>query len=374
MVALCAASAACSATSSPEISLDLSNPKKPAVVLSGLSRADLRALQTAASRAAHVGWTPLFRVSVAPDDAPGALAISGEYTIADGAVRFTPVLPFEGGRPYNATFDPGAAPGGTLAHLPKVTRVLSTPAPPRAPQVHVTAIYPSGPTVPANLLRMYVEFSGPMGTRPAEDYITLFDAQQKEIEGALLPLDTDLWDGDRRRFTILFDPGRVKRGILPNRAMGRPLRAGSSFTIVISPEWPDAQGQPLASEFRKTYRIGPAIERALSSASWKITPPASGSRDPLRIVFPSALDRGLAQRAFTVLRGDREVAGEVRIDESETEWAFVPRDAWQPGDYVISVLPALEDPSGNRLDRPFESLDDRDDTHRPPARVPFQIR
>jgi len=75
-----------------------------------------------------------------------------------------------------------------------------------------------------------------------------------------------------------------------------------------------------------------------------------------------------------VLRGDREVAGEVRIDESETEWAFVPRDAWQPGDYVISVLPALEDPSGNRLDRPFESLDDRDDTHRPPARVPFQIR
>jgi hypothetical protein len=228
--------------------------------------------------------------------------------------------------------------------------------------------------VPANLLRMYVEFSAPMGTRPGEDHIVLLDAQKKRIEGALLPLDTELWDGERRRFTILFDPGRVKRGILPNRAMGRPLRAGSSFTIVVKREWADAQGQPLSSEFRKDYQVGPAIERALTTSSWKIQAPTSGSRDALRITFPSALDRGLAQRAFSVRRGDAEVAGEVRVEKAETEWTFVPREAWQSGDHVISVLPALEDPSGNRLDRAFETLDDRDDTRRPPARLPFTIR
>jgi hypothetical protein len=126
VVVLCAAFAACSTTSMPAVSPDLSNPKKPSVILSGLSRADLRALQDAA--AAAQGWTTLFRVSVAPADAPGALAISGEYTVSGGAVRFTPLLPFEGGRAYNATFDPSAAPGGRLAHLQKLTTVISTPA------------------------------------------------------------------------------------------------------------------------------------------------------------------------------------------------------------------------------------------------------
>ncbi len=31
----------------------------------------------------------------------------------------------------------------------------------------------------------------------------------------------DLWNEDRTRFTVLYDPGRVKRGILPNEEMGR---------------------------------------------------------------------------------------------------------------------------------------------------------
>ena len=371
-MALCAASAACSASPTPDITLDLSNARQPAVVLGGLSRSHLRALERA--QLSRDGWSSVLRVSVDTPNGPSTTPVSGNYLVTNGTVRFTPVLPFEPGRRYAAVFDPAAVPGDALRGVTGATRVLSTPAPERGPQVHVSTVYPTGPTVPANLLRMYVEFSGPMGTRPAEDYITLLDAKGNLIEGALLPLDTDLWDSERKRFTILFDPGRVKRGILPNRAMGRPLRAGSSFTIVISPDWPDAQGQRLASEFRKTYQIGPAIERALSSTAWKITPPSSGSRTPLRIVFPSALDRGLAQRAFTVLRGDSEVPGVVRIAQAETEWSFEPRDPWQPGDFVISILPALEDPSGNRLDRPFESLDDRDDTRRPPARVPFQIR
>jgi hypothetical protein len=342
--------------------------------LSGLSRADLRALQAAASRAAPTSWDPLFHVSVAPDGAPGALAMSGEYTIESGAVRFTPLLPFEGGRPYHATFDPGLAPGGTLAHLHKVTRVLTTPAPPRAPQVQVSAIYPSGPTVPANLLRMYIEFSGPMGTMPAEEFIHLTDAAGNDLEGALLPLDTDLWDSEHRRFTVLFDPGRVKRGILPNRAMGRPLRTGDTFTLVVRREWPDAQGQPLGAEFKKDYRVGPAIERPLDTRTWRLETPSAGSRDPLRITFPSALDRGLALRALSIVRGESSIAGDVVVEPGETAWRFTPRDAWSAGDYAVSILPALEDPTGNRIGRAFEARSPADDTHQAPFTVPFTVR
>ena len=372
-MALCAAAAACSAVSAPDVTLDQSNPSKPAVVLTGLSSGDLRALKDASTTAR--GWTTLFRVSVAPGDGAGALAVSGDYTVANGTVRFTPILPFEAGRSYNVTFEPAAA-GGTLARLPRVTRVVAIPAAPAGPAVRVTEIYPTGPVVPANLLRMYVEFSGPMGTVPGEEYIRLLDATGKDMKGALLPLDTDLWNGDRTRFTILFDPGRVKRGILPNRAMGRPLHPGDTFSIVIGQRWPDAHGRPLAGEFRKEYRVGPAIEHALDVAVWRVEAPAAGSREPLRITFPSPLDRGLAQRALSVQRAgaDAEVAGDVVVNAGETSWRLTPRDAWQAGEYVVLILPSLEDPTGNRLGRAFEEVSPDDDTKKPPVRLPFAIR
>jgi hypothetical protein len=240
--------------------------------------------------------------------------------------------------------------------------------------VSVIGVYPTGPAVPANLLRMYVEFSGAMGTRSGQDYIAILDAKGAELSGALLPLDTDLWNGDHTRFTILFDPGRVKRGILPNRAMGRPLHPGGTFTIVVRREWPDAYARPLSSEFRKAYRVGPPIERPLSTAQWQIAAPAAGSRNPLLVTFPAPLDHGLLQRALSVLRGDAVLAGDVRVDSGETGWRFVPRDAWTAGDYVVSVLPVLEDPSGNRIGHAFETLSPDDDTRAGPTRVAFTIR
>ena len=104
----------------------------------------------------------------------------------------------------------------------------------------MTAVYPDGDAVPENLLRMYVQFSGPMGQQGGLDHVVLLDARGREMPDALLPLDTELWNDDRTRFTLLFDPGRVKRDILPNRSMGRPLRAGDRFTLVVKKDWLDA--------------------------------------------------------------------------------------------------------------------------------------
>jgi hypothetical protein len=364
--------AACGAASAPEVALDLSDPRRPAVVVRGLSRADLRALDGAGlSRDA---WTAILKVSVAAAGKAAADPVAGSYAVAGGAVRFTPVLPFEPGREYVVVFDPAAAPASPLRNVRAVSSTVSTPAPPRAASVRVAEVYPGGSTVPENLLRMYVEFSGPMGTRNGQDYIRILDGAGKDIEGALLPLDTDLWNGDRTRFTILFDPGRVKRGILPNRGMGRPLEQGSTMTIVVSRGWPDANGQPLAAEFRKDYRVGPANEKALSTATWRVAPPVAASREPLTVSFPAPLDRALLQRAFSVVRADETIAGEARVENGETAWSFVPRDAWRSGIYVLSVLPALEDPSGNQIGQAFETLDAADDSRRSAAQIPFRIR
>lgn len=320
-------------------------------------------------------WTAVLRVSVVSTDGrPVYAGMAGRYAVTDGVVRFTPMFPLDPGRRYNVIFRPAALPVEGLARIPEASRQIQMPAAAVTASTTVAALYPTGPEVPSNLLRMYLEFSGPMGIRTGQDYIKILDAAGAEMPGALLPLDTDLWNADHTRFTFLFDPGRVKRGILPNRAMGRPLQPGVTFTIVVRREWPDAHGMPLASEFRKEYRVGPPIEAALSTGAWRLTTPAAGSREPLRLTFPSPLDHGLVQRALSVVRGAAAVPGDVSVAGGETEWRFVPRDAWQPGEYAVSVLRVLEDPAGNRIGHAFETLSPDDDTQASPARLPFTVR
>jgi hypothetical protein len=364
---------ACSAVSVPEITLDLANPRQPTVLVKGLSRADLAAFERA--QLSPEAWAAAFRVSVAQESGPSStVAVAGRYAVADGTLRFTPMYPLDPGRRYEVVFDPASASAAGLGHLTKISRQVAMPDAAPTPPVTVTGVYPTGPAVPSNLLRMYIEFSGPMGSRTGQDYVTIVDPKGVEMKGALLPLDTELWNGDHTRFTILFDPGRVKRGILPNRELGRPLQPGDAFTLVIRREWPDAHSKPLASEFRKDYRVGAPIERPLSTAQWRIAPPAAGSREPLRVTFPAALDHGLVQRALSVLRGETLVPGDVSVASGETEWRFVPRDTWTAGDYAVTVLPVLEDPSGNRIGHAFETLTPDDGTPLGNVRVPFKIR
>ena len=266
-------------------------------------------------------------------------------------------------------------PGSTLHAVARISRVVSIPAGAPSAPVTVATVYPTANAVPANLLRMYLEFSGPMGSRGGQDYITIEDARGEEISDALLPLDTALWNPDHTRFTVLFDPGRVKRGILPNRRMGRPLTAGETFTVTVRAGWPDAHGVPMASTYRREYRVGPPIERALDPRAWTISPPTAGSREPLAVEFPWPLDRALLQRALTVTRGDAAVAGDVAVPSGERRWIFTPRTAWQAGDHALVAQPELEDVAGNRVGHAFETgAADADDAKAVPARVVFTIR
>src|SRR5215471_7176925 len=286
-VALCAAVlAACGAPSSPSISLDRSNPRQPFVVVSGLSRADIRTI----GEAGPAAWAAMFRVSVVTEASDRTPAVAGRYDIRNGILRFTPMFPLDPGRSYDVVFDPAAARGVT--GIPGASSRVTVPAlsDDVAPPTTVSIVYPGATDVPANLLRMYIEFSAPMGSRDGQSYVAILDAQGRDMQDAVLPLDTGLWNPDHTRFTVLFDPGRVKRGILPNRRAGRPLHPGGTFSIVVRRDWPDGRARPLAADFRRKYRVGPAIERALNPSDWRITAPAAGSRDPLVVEFPWPLD------------------------------------------------------------------------------------
>lgn len=350
-----ACSRASSSPSAPVIRLDTSTPEQPVVEVTGLSARDRAALAKADLTADE--WPEVFRIAVRRvDGASGELPpVAGRYSIGE-AVRFVPSFPLDPGREYEVVFDPAKFSRAPALTISTSRAVVSLPRVAQAPSTIVAAVYPSGDVIPENQLRMYVQFSGPMGQGSGREHLAILDADGQELVDAMLPLDTELWNPERTRYTVLFDPGRVKRKILPNREMGRALRRGETITLVVREGWLDGGGQPLLSAYRKNFRVGPAIERPLDPAEWRIAAAPVDTREPLRITFPAALDRALLERGLSVERAGDIVRGEWRIEAGETGSLFVPDEPWEPGEHVLLVLPILEDGSGNRIGRAFEVL------------------
>ena len=254
---------------------------------------------------------------------------------------------------------------------------VTVPAKHVASSTTVARVYPSGDTVPENLLRMYVEFSGPMGRPSGIPHMKLLGADGREIEGAFLPLDYEFWDPAHTRFTAFLDPGRVKSGILPNKQMGRALDAGRTVTLVISREWRDEHGLPLKDDYRRVFHVAAPVEKPLDPKSWRIEAPAAGSRDALVVHFPSSLDRGLLMRALGVRRGEGALSGDVSIEDAEMRWMFTPREPWPAGQHQLLALDTLEDVAGNQIGRAFE-VDNFETVDKSPdpksIMVPFTVR
>jgi hypothetical protein len=321
-------------------------------------------------------WQALMRVSVRPREAGGASPppVVGRYAVVDGVLRFTPMFPFDEGRDYDVVVDGRVISPGSSAAV--FTAIVARPGAARVPSTVVSEIYPSGGVVPANQLRLYLHFSAPMDWRSGHEHVALLDDAGQEVPDAFLPLDADFWNDDRTRYTVFFDPGRVKRGILPNKQMGRALEAGKRYTLLVRREWRDGHGLPLKEEFRHQFTAGPAIERALTMKAWTVTAPAAGTREPLAVTFDAPLDRGLLMRALGVERGGAGIPGEIAIDRNETRWMLTPREPWAAGEYELVALEFLEDLAGNRVGRPFEVDNfERTDITAEPTRssLPFRI-
>ena len=315
------------------------------VRISGLSSRELAALRGLVDDA----WPAVVSISVEGAAAP----MAGAYAADSTGITFTPAFPFDPGRPYVVRVDPARLP------VPRAGAEISTTTvalPVReSPRVRVVSITPSATTWPENTLRFYLHFSGPMSREPTAGRVKLLDQAGREVTGALLESDVDLWNEARTRVTVFFDPGRVKRGIRPNLEMGRALREGQRYAIAVDSAWRDAAGRPLEVGFHHVFRAGQAIERELDLAAWRITPPPAGARDTLVVTFPWALDHGLLRRVLSVASADgRVVDGTVDVDREETRWRFTPEAPWTSGAYVLVAEAILEDPSGNRIGRAFE--------------------
>lgn len=286
----------------------------------------------------------VFTVYAGAGDVPGML---GTCTVEAGELIFRPRFPISPGTRVRAVF---RAPGGAA-----VERVFELPAAaPRVSTTRVAAVYPSASVLPSNELKFYLYFSGPMQRGEAWRHIHLVDHEGKPIDLPFLEIEQELWDPDATRLTVLFDPGRIKRGLASREEMGPALVEGLQYTLVIDREWPDGHGAPLTVEYRKVFQAGPADRKGIDPSQWKVAAPKAGSRDALTVRFEKPLDYALLQHSLTVQGPSGAVAGTVAVSGEEREWRFTPERAWPAGAYQVTVQTNLEDLAGNHVGREFD--------------------
>ncbi len=308
-----------------------------------LDGAEFRVIGWTASAEPAEGWASIFPVYAGTGDVPPML---GSYSVKDHVLAFHPRFPMAAGVRYRAVFKTGAEP---------VEAIFNGPLSEKNPLTKVERIYPSASTLPSNALRLYIFFSAPMSRGEAWTHIHLIDADSAQpVELPFLELDQELWDQNNQRLTVLFDPGRIKRGLVPTTTIGPAVVEGKRYKLVIDREWHDARGVSLVEGFEKSFRGGPSDRVPPEPKKWRVTPPRAGTTEPLIVDFPKPMDYVLLQRMIGIFDGRGEVAGKIVIDRDETQWRFTPRETWKAGTYRISAENILEDISGNHLDRPFD--------------------
>jgi hypothetical protein len=281
------------------------------------------------------GWSSVLNIYAGTGDVP---PVSGTYSIENGALVFHPRYPVAPGMRVRVVFNGKE----TAFDVPKA-------APPAA-TTRVQHVYPSTDVIPENQLKLYVHFTAPMQTGEAWTRIHLLDASGKPVELPFLEIDQELWNPDHTRLTVLFDPGRIKRGVLPLREIGPSIREGAHYTLVIDREWVDGRGAPLAESYRKEFRVVAADRDPVDPARWRIAAPRAGTSDPLVVTFPESLDFAMLQHAIEV----DGVAGRIEVAKNETEWRYTPSQPWKPGAHKLLIQTALEDLAGNKVGRPFD--------------------
>ncbi len=277
--------------------------------------------------------------------------LDGTSTLENGVLRFRARFPLEPGMTYRAIFQPG---GLNSKSTPFVQNFVVAKKP-NVVATTITVVYPTQDILPENLLKFYLHFSAPMSRGEVYRRVHLLSETGQAVDLPFLQLDQELWDARQQRFTLFFDPGRIKRGLRPREEAGPVLEEGKRYTFVIDADWPDAEGNPLGKGYRKSFRAGPPDEQRVDMAQWKITAPRAGDKQPLKIQFPKAMDHALAEHLIWIETASGErIAGVSKVTDKEHGWEFQPRANWAAGDYRIAVDTAFEDLAGNSVARAFE--------------------
>lgn len=221
-----------------------------------------------------------------------------------------------------------------------------------ADRPRLLALHPAGPAWPANILRFHLAFDREMDPAGAAGQVGLETADGRPVRGALADLPDGLWSPDGRVLTLLFHPGRVKRGLGAHERLGRALVPGRACRLVVGPDLADTGGRRFGLRLRIAIRAVREETRPLEPARWRWAPPVPGSRDPVTIHAGRMLDALSVQGALAFADAGG-AALPVRFEVAGDRVLARPGAAWPEG-VSLRAGPALEDVCGNRPGRAFE--------------------
>lgn len=302
-------------------------------------------------------WSAGFSVHVVTDGKPSPTPLLGDYRMEGADLLFEPRFPLERGKQYQVFFDPSkfSAELARMQNLGTAEHTFALSKDPPPPRTELTLVYPTAYVLPENQLKFYLHFSSPMARGEAYQHIHLLRDDASEVELPFLEIGQELWDPSGRRLTILFDPGRIKRGLKPREEEGPVLEEGKIYTLLIDADWPDAAGQPLLAEHRKEFMAEGPDDAQPDPKQWQIDAPTAGTNEPLVVSFHEPLDAAMLRRVLAVRRGAEDfLEGEIVLAREESQWRFTPAQPWQQGKHALVADTTLEDLAGNSIGRPFE--------------------
>jgi len=222
----------------------------------------------------------------------------------------------------------------------------------------VRQVRPSASLVPANLLRISIEFAAPVAGAVLPR-LALERADGSVVDAPFL--EQELWSPDGAILTILLHPGRVKTGLFAHEQLGPQLTEGEQVALTLD-------GRPLVH-----WTVGPIDSTGPAPAAWTLSTVQAGSRAPLLVKLDGPIDGRDADYLAIADGAGRRVSGKAKLIDGETRWRFIPDTAWEAGDYALVARATLEDPAGNRLGGHFETPIDHPDQARADARIAFSV-
>jgi len=284
---------------------------------------------------------------------------SYSYLANEGVLKFTPKYPFLESTEYYVRFDynsivqpPVYVEQPNMEFIVDYTFIISKN---KTPVTFVKEVYPTTNQIPRNLLKFYVRFSGSMTEGQMLEHLKILDGKGEVVEHAFLEIPQELWGVNRQRLTILFDPGRIKRGMDLLSEVGAPFKIGKEYTLQIDKAWKDGQQRSLTQGFEKTFTIVEDDRTKPDRSNWTISVPLAESKEPLELHFNEPMDYALLNRVIIVLDDQKNhLSGKINLTQEESVWKFIPDNFWKAGSYTLQIKTILEDIAGNNLNAVFD--------------------
>ncbi|MEM6628327.1 MAG: Ig-like domain-containing protein [Bacteroidota bacterium] len=288
----------------------------------------------------------LFRVYVGdtlPGPQSGIPSVVGRWESSRDSLHFYPYFSFRPGQSY-------------ILQLPNQGSIPFYILNEKASEAPISLrIFPGLDSLPANQLKLYLQFSSPMREGFAYSHVSLLEHSGQPLESPFVPLKPELWDESHTQLTLWLDPGRIKRGLGSQQHFGEVLTEGQTVALVVREGWKSRQGKALKTEVRKSFYISEYDYDSPLPETWALRSPEAHSLSPLILFFHESLDYALLQHTLTVWdsKGNKFL-GTVSVPPDGTSWEFTPDSSWLPGTYEIRIETFLEDLAGNNLNRPFD--------------------